>query len=250
MNEHSAGTAPPRVHANTQVQRSTADIMVDGLIANGVDTLYTLPGIQNDPFFDAVWKQQSKLKPLHARHEQGSAYLAMGAALATGRPQACCLVPGIGLLNAATALATAYSTNAPVLALVAQVPLQHIGRKFGALHEIIDQTSILRTMTTSTTRIRTAGEAPQVLEAAFAEMLSGRARPVGIEVPTDVWARTAPVTAVTMASGRNPPVDWALIERAADLIGRAERPLILVGGGAQGASREVRALAERVQAPV
>src|SRR5207302_8420012 len=126
--------------------KSTADIAIDGMIAAGIDTLFCLPGVQNDPFFDALWHRQSALKPIHSRHEQGAAYMAMGAALATGKPQACCLVPGVGFLNAAAALATAYSTNAPALTLLAHVALNQIGRGYGALHEVVDQTPILRTM--------------------------------------------------------------------------------------------------------
>jgi acetolactate synthase I/II/III large subunit len=216
--------------ANAQVLKSTADIVVESLIANDIDILYCLPGIQNDPFFDVLFQHQAKIKPLHSRHEQGAAYMAMGAALATGKPQACCLVPGIGFLNAATALATAYSTNAPVLALIAQVPQHQIGRRLGALHEVVDQTSILQTT--------------------FSDMLTGRARPVGVEVPTDVWAKSAPISILPRSEPRRVPVDWALIERAADLLSKAERPLIILGGGAQGASAEIRALAERLQAPV
>ena len=120
--------------------------MVDSIIGSGIDTLYCLPGVQNDPLFDVLWHNQNKLRVIHSRHEQGAAYMAMGAALATGKPQACCLVPGVGFLNAAAALATAYSTNAPVLTLLAHIPLNQIGRGYGALHEVVDQTPILRTM--------------------------------------------------------------------------------------------------------
>jgi acetolactate synthase-1/2/3 large subunit len=249
VNEQSKAAARS-ARANTQVLKSTADIVVESLVANDIDILYCLPGIQNDPFFDVLFKHQAKIRPLHSRHEQGAAYMAMGAALATGRPQACCLVPGIGFLNAATALATAYSTNAPVMALIAQVPQHQIGRKLGALHEIVDQTPILQTMTKSCARIRGATDAPHIMQAAFNDMLSGRARPVGVEVPTDVWAKTAPVSILPRGEARRTPVDWALIERAADLLTKAERPLIILGGGAQGASAEIRALAERLQAPV
>ena len=101
-------TAQSSQRANTLPPRSTAEIVVDSLVGAGVDTLYCLPGVQNDPFFDVLWHRQKELKPIHARHEQGAAYMALGAALATGKPQACCLVTGVAFLNGATAFATAY----------------------------------------------------------------------------------------------------------------------------------------------
>jgi acetolactate synthase-1/2/3 large subunit len=242
--------APSSRRSNTQTNRSTAEIVIDSLVATGIDKLYCLPGVQNDPFFDALWHRQSELKPIHSRHEQGAAYMAMGAALATGKPQACCLVPGVGFLNGATAFATAYSTGAPVMILLSHIAMAQIGRGFGALHEVVDQTGILRTLTKSAKRIDSAFEAPQAMHAILTDLVSGRPRPVGVEVPTDAWASAAPTGALTHVEPRVPPVDWGLIERAADLLARAERPLIVVGGGAQGASREVRELADRLQAPV
>jgi acetolactate synthase I/II/III large subunit len=243
-------TAQSSQRSNTQPNRSTAEIVIDSLVGAGVDTLYCLPGVQNDPFFDALWHRQSELKPIHSRHEQGAAYMAMGAALATGKPQACCLVPGVGFLNGATAFATAYSTGAPVMVLLSHIAMAQIGRGFGALHEVVDQSGILRTMTKSSKRIDSASEAPLAMHAALSDLVSGRPRPVGIEVPTDVWANVAPTGALPSVEPRIPAVDWALIERAADLLAKAERPLIIVGGGAQAASREVRELADRLQAPV
>jgi acetolactate synthase-1/2/3 large subunit len=243
-------TAQAAQRSNALPVKSTADIAIDGMIAAGIDTLFCLPGVQNDPFFDALWHRQSALKPIQSRHEQGAAYMATGAALATGKPQACCLVPGIGFLNGATAFATAYSTGAKVMILISQVPMAQIGRGYGALHEVVDQSGILRTMTKTSRRINSAFEAPQAIQAALNELVSGRPRPVGIEVPTDVWANAAPTAGLPEVEPQVPPVDWPLIERAAALLAKAERPLIIVGGGAQDAANEVRELAERLQAPV
>jgi thiamine pyrophosphate-dependent acetolactate synthase large subunit-like protein len=91
---------------------------------------------------------------VHTRHEQGAAYMALGAALATGKPQAYCVVPGPGLLNAAAALLTAYGMNAPVLALFGQIPQDAIGRGFAHLHEIRDQAGIIARLVDWSARIR------------------------------------------------------------------------------------------------
>src|SRR2546423_8787909 len=130
-------------HADATVRMTTGEATVAALIAHGIDTVYALPGVHNDYLFDALFKAGDNIRTVHARHEQGAAYMALGAALATGRPQAYTVVPGPGLLNSGAALLTAYGMNAPVLALIGQIPEADIGRGFGHLHEIPDQAGIL-----------------------------------------------------------------------------------------------------------
>ena len=232
-------------------RQNTAEAIVAHLVANGIDRLYCLPGVQNDPFFDALFHERESLRPIHTRHEQGAAYMALGAALATGRPQAMCVVPGPGFLNAASPLATAYSTNARIFALVGQIAAPLLGRMTGALHEIVDQTGILDTMVKESRFIRDASEVPDAMAALFRALLGGRPRPVGMEVPMDVWTRTAMLGAATrVLAPEPPPLDEDAIEAAAKLLGNAERPLILAGGGANDVPEALRALAEALDAPV
>ena len=80
--------------------RTIAQHILDGMKATGIRQLFCLPGVQNDPFFDAVVDARDWLEVIVTRHEQGCAYMAMGAAMATGSPTAMCVVPGPGLLNA------------------------------------------------------------------------------------------------------------------------------------------------------
>ncbi|MEC8553092.1 MAG: thiamine pyrophosphate-binding protein, partial [Pseudomonadota bacterium] len=94
-----------------------AELVVETLIANGISQLYCLPGVQNDGFFDRLFDHTDRITPIQTRHEQGAAYMATGASLATGQPQAFCVVPGPGFLNTTAALSTAWAVNAPVLAL-------------------------------------------------------------------------------------------------------------------------------------
>ena len=122
---------------------TTAEATVAALIAHGIDTIYALPGVHNDHLFDALFKAEDRIRTVHTRHEQGAGYMALGAALATGKPQAYAVVPGPGLLNSATALLTAHGTNAPVLALIGQIAQAEIGRGYGHLHEIRDQAGII-----------------------------------------------------------------------------------------------------------
>src|SRR5580693_7055904 len=131
------------VHGAMTQAMTTAQATVASLAAHGIKTIYALPGVHNDHLFDALFKASDRIAVIHTRHEQGSAYMALGAALATGRPSAYAVVPGPGLLNTGAALITAYAMNAPVLALIGQIPEADIGRGLGHLHEIRDQAGII-----------------------------------------------------------------------------------------------------------
>src|SRR5882757_2536079 len=229
---------------------TTAEAIVAGLIAHGLDTIYALPGVQNDQLFDALFGSSQRIRTVHTRHEQGAAYMALGAALATGKPQACAVVPGPGLLNASAALLTAYSMNAPVLALVGQIPDTEIGRKIGHLHEINDQAGILARLVDHAKLIRSPEIAPRMVADAFREMRSGRPGPAALECGINVWGRSGEVTLQEPLPVDEPAIDEDALRDAAKRLGAAKNPMIVVGGGAQDASPEVTQLAEMLQAPV
>src|SRR4051794_15148114 len=174
-------------------QMTTAEAIVAGLITHGLDTIYALPGVQNDHLFDALFKASDRVRTVHTRHEQGAAYMALGAALATGKRQAFAVVPGPGLLNASAALLTAYSMNAPVLALVGQIPDRDIGRGLGHLHEIRDQAGIIARLVDHSALIQSPAQAPRMVAEAFHAMASGRPGPAALECPIDVWDRPGDV---------------------------------------------------------
>jgi acetolactate synthase-1/2/3 large subunit len=232
-------------------QRTTASILLDEMVQHGIDTLYCLPGVQNDDFFDTLYDYRDRIRPVHVRHEQAAGYMALGAAMATGRPQAFCVVPGPGLLNACSALATAWSTNSPVFALIGQISSRAIGQGFGLLHELPDQLAILRALTRFSARIERAEDACATARSAFKAMLTGRPRPVAVEVPLDIWKKTAsvPLSSAPVEVER-PPLDMDAVDRAAALIAAAKHPIIFAGSGAFYASAELRRFAERAQAAV
>ena len=232
-------------------QKTTANIVIERLIAHGIDTLFCLPGVQNDPFFDALYDETNRIRPIHTRHEQGAGYLALGAAMATGKPSAYCVVPGPGFLNTTAALSQAYGNNAPVLAIAGQVPLAYVNRDTGYLHDIPDQLGIMQRLTKWSARIRAPHEAAAVTDEAFRQMVSGRPRPAAIECPLDVWGKTTSIALPDLpAPLPAPEPDEDALEAAAKTLGEAKRPLIIVGGGAQHASTEVTALAEMLGAAV
>jgi acetolactate synthase-1/2/3 large subunit len=224
---------------------------VKTLIANGIDTLYCLPGVQNDDFFDALVRVGGAIKPVNARHEQATAYMALGAAMATGKPQAYAVVPGPGFLNTTTALATAQSLCQPVLAISGQIFEKQIGKGLGFLHEIPDQLSIMKTLTKWSAHIDGPQDAPGKIREAFRQLNSGVPGPVGIECGWDMWKQSADVAFEAEAARRETPkIDEDKAEAAAKLLAGAKRPLISVGGGAQHAAAEVKRLAEMLEAPV
>ncbi len=230
---------------------TTAEVVVATLIAHGIDTIYALPGVHNDPLFDALFKAATHIRTIHARHEQGAGYMALGAALATGRPQVYSVVPGPGLLNSAASLLTAYGTNAPVLALIGQIAQAAIGRGYGHLHEIRDQSGILSRLVDFCARIRAPADASRLVAAAMYAMRAGRPGPAAIECAIDVWGRSAPVDAISPPLPlEEKPVDDDAINEAAKRLGTAARILIVAGGGAQDAAAEVTELCAQLQAPV
>jgi acetolactate synthase I/II/III large subunit len=238
-------------HIDATARMTTGEATVGALIAHGIDTVYALPGVHNDHLFDALFKAGDQLRTVHTRHEQGAAYMALGAALATGKPQVYSVVPGPGLLNSAAALLTAYSMNAPVLGLIGQISQSAIGRGLGHLHEIRDQAGIISRLVDYSARIRDPAEAAGLVAEAFRAMGSGRPGPAVLECAIDVWGRSA--SAVTLASptpAPQPPLDEDAIAAAAKRLAGARRPLIVAGGGAQGASAEVTELSRLLQAPV
>lgn len=233
------------------VEMSTAEAAVATLIGHGLDTVYALPGVHNDHLFDAFHRAGEFLRVVHTRHEQGAAYMALGAALATGKPQAYSVVPGPGLLNSGAALLTAYGMNAPVLAMIGQIPASTIGKREGHLHEIRDQAGILARLVDHYGHIEGPADASSKVAKAIQSMSRGRPGPAALECAMDVWGKRGPVAAITAPSPpRAAKIDDGKIRGAAKILGQAKRVLIVAGGGAQDASTEVTLLSEMLQAPV
>lgn len=232
-------------------EMSGADAIVQSLIANGVDTVFGLPGGQLDHLFDAAYRAGDGLRLLHTRHEQGAAYMAFGYAQTTGREGVYAVVPGPGLLNTTAALATAWACNSPVLAISGQIPSWGIDSGYGHLHEIPDQLGLIRHLTKQAERIEGPAETPDAVGRAFAALRSGRPRPVEIEMPMDTMGEVAEVGPPVVGTPASPPsIDEDRIKAAAKTLLAARRPMIVVGSGALDAGAELLAVASRLQAPV
>lgn len=227
------------------------EAVVRTLARFGVDTVFGLPGIQLDPLFDALYGQRQSIRTFHTRHEQGSAYMALGYAQASGKVGVFAVVPGPGILNATAALATATGSNVPVLGLTGQIPSKQIGLGLGIPHELRDQEAALRGVVPWVELAKSPAEAPGLLTDAFRSMLGGRHQPAVFEMAPDILARSEDVT---LPESFEPPVrpspDPAAVKAALALLAGAKRPAIFVGAGAMDASDALVRFAERLQAPV
>ena len=230
---------------------TTGRAIVRSLVANGVDTVFGLPGVQLDAMFNALHDECNRIRVIHPRHEQAAAYMALGYAQASAKIGAYVVVPGPGILNTTAALATAYGTYAPVLAITGQLPSHAIGQGYGLLHEIPDQLAILRGLTKWAGRIEHPTQAAALMHTAFHQLRSGVPRPVAIESPMDVLGLEADIDGIEATPGAAPIApDPGAVEDAAKLIAAAEHPVIVAGGGALHAGEALRDVAEKLQAPV
>jgi acetolactate synthase I/II/III large subunit len=229
---------------------SGGEAIIRAVQANGIDTVFGIPGAQVYPMFDAL--QRLGMRTIFPRHEQAAAYMAMGAANSTGKPACFAVVPGPGILNTTAALCTAMGTCSPVLGLTGQVPSSFLGRGRGHLHELRDQPGTLRSLIKEAYFIEDPADASTTINTAFMTMLEGRQGPVTVEMCWDTMA--APSANTVIQPGITPPtrptLDGDGIQQAVDALLAAKRPLIMCGKGAQHASKEVRALAELLGAPV
>lgn len=230
-------------------KRTAGSVMIETARANGMTTLFGVPGAQTYPLFDALYGTDVRL--IVPRHEQAAGYMAMGYAKSTGRTGVFAVVPGPGVLNASAALCTAMGNCTPIVCLTGQVPASFIGRGRGHLHELADQVGTLRTIIKDAWRIDAPSDASPLVHKAFREAASGRPGPIAVEMPWDTMARESSVEIEPPAPAPEPPPpDSGAIEAAAALLASAKRPLIMCGAGAQHADNEVLALAEALGSPV
>jgi len=229
---------------------TTGEVIAKSLTANGVDTVFGIPGAHMYDFNDALAREEG-IRFIHTRHEQGAGYMAYGYARSSGKAGVYTVVPGPGLLNSGAALCTAYGANTPVMCITGNIMSHLIGQGRGQLHELPDHLATLQGLTKWADRIDHPTEAGETMAEAFRQMTSGRQRPVGIEAPWDVFGMAAEVSdPVATAALTAPTPDPDTIAALAEMVAGAKNPLIMVGGGAWDATEEVRELARLLQAPV
>lgn len=231
--------------------RTGGEWIVAALAAEGVRHVFGIPGIHNLAVYDALLRQDVVTHVL-ARHEQGAGFMADGYARASGRPGVVLVTTGPGATNALTPLVEAQAGSQPVLLLMSDIPRDLVGRGLGALHEVPDQIACFRPVCRWAEALGEGRDIPAAVQGAFHLFRTGRPGPIALSVPTDLLGAPSEARLTPPGQGRRPPCDPHLLEAAAARLARAERPLIVAGGGvvAAGAWGELRTLARRLQAPV
>jgi acetolactate synthase I/II/III large subunit len=229
------------------VTRTGARILVDQLVAHGVDTAFCVPGESYIAVLDAL--RDAPIRLVVARHEAGAANMAEAYGKLTGRPGICLVTRAPGATHAATGVYTAFQDSTPLILLVGQVPLEHRGRE--AFQEL-DYGDAFGAITKLAAEAGAPEQFPELAARAFEMALSDRAGPVVMAMPEDVLAAEADVEDATphTIAGAAPSKDE--LERVHDLLSTSVRPLIVVGGGGWSAQAadDLRAFAEASAIPV
>ena len=229
-----------------------AQITIESLLAEGVDTIFGYPGGAILPTYDAL-VQNTALRHILVRHEQGAAHMAEGYARVSGRPGVVLVTSGPGATNTVTGIADAYMDSTPLVVICGQVPTNMIGND--AFQEA-DVTGITRPCTKHNYLIRDVNDISRTIKEAFHIAGSGRPGPVLIDLPKDVQTAEAPFSYPETVSmrGYKPTFKGNIrqIERALEVIEQAERPLFYVGGGVQwsGASKPLIELVRGLKIPI
>lgn len=214
----------------------------------GTEFVFGIPGVHTIELYRGL--ADSSIRHITPRHEQGAGFMADGYARISGKPGVCLLITGPGLTNAITAMAQAMQDSIPMLVITGVNPVQSFGQGRGLLHELPDQSRLIRALTPHSHSLRRAEELPKVLQTAYELFQSARPGPVHIEIPIDLMA--APMLAYQMPSptAQPPQAPTSALAQAADLIRSAKTPLILAGGGCAKAGAALRAFAGQIDAPV
>jgi 5-guanidino-2-oxopentanoate decarboxylase len=218
------------------------------LRAHGVDTIFGMPGVHTLEAYRGI--EAAGIRHIGVRHEQGAGFMADGYARVSGKPGVCLLITGPGVTNAATPIGQAYSDSQPMLIISSIAATGDLGMGRGRLHEIRDQARVTEPLTAFSTVAMNVEQVHELTARAFALFASARPRPVHISIPLDVLTMPDEAKPRRRPAPRLPLPEPADIEVAADLLGRAKRPVIIAGGGSIGAAKEVVALAERLGAAV
>lgn len=236
--------------------RSGAESIAAALAALGVEAVFTVPSAHNLPLLSTI--RAAGIRQVGCRHEQGAAHAADGWARTRGDIGVVVVSGGPGTANAMGGLYEAHFASSPVLLLTSQVEQPHLGRSRGYVHEAEQQAAMLRTVCREVVTARSQDDLGATVIRLARAARAGRPRPVALEVPLDLWDATGEFLDDALLGERaaqplgTTAPDEADLDRAAEILSRARRPVIWAGGGVirGGAGDQLLALAERWNAPV
>src|ERR1044072_7829594 len=230
-----------------------AEMLIQALVAEGVDTIFGYPGGAVLHIYDELWRARDRVTHYLVRHEQGAVHMAEGYARATGRVGVVLVTSGPGATNAVTGIANAYMDSTPIVVITGQVPKHLIGTD--AFQEV-DTVGITRPCVKHNYLVREARDLAAVVREAFHLARSGRPGPVVIDIPKDVSAQKANYSRLDHVSfpfsTKPAPVDGEPAQRAMQTILNAKRPVLYIGGGItnSGAGDSLLSFAEALRLPV
>ena len=224
--------------------QSIGQYIVALLAANGIDTVFGIPGVHNLEFYRGL--ASTGLRHILVRHEQNAGFAADGFARASGRPAAAFVISGPGLTNILTSAAQAKTDSVPMLILASTPVEPSLAKGWGVLHELDDQRLMAAGVAGTARSARSAEDARDHLREAFASFQLGRQRPAYLEVPLDLLAQPTSLRAERFCSGgwrsaAGAGRGWSALRVCS--LARAE-PMIVAGGGAKAAGSQLRKLVE------
>lgn len=240
-----------RTTVDTATGRIAAETAIEQLEACGARVVFGIPGVHTLALYDAL--HSSSLTHILARHEQGAGFMADGYARATGDPAVALVITGPGVTNVATPVGEAYTDSSPMFVLSSNVEAAHLDAMRGNLHDLKDQRAVMRAVTKWNERATRASEVAPLVAEGWRQMTTGRRLPVHLEIPIDVLDQPAGDSAIQpLASDATTPDISQEIERAAEALGAATKPVIYAGGGAtsSAAGDAIARIAEKLQAPI
>ncbi|MBQ3392046.1 MAG: biosynthetic-type acetolactate synthase large subunit [Lachnospiraceae bacterium] len=229
-----------------------AEIVVECLVEQGVDTVFGYPGGAILNVYDALYQNRHRINHYLTSHEQGAAHAADGYARATGKVGVCLATSGPGATNLVTGIATAYMDSVPLVAITCNVTLPLLGKDS---FQEVDIAGISMPITKHGYIVKDIKDLADTIRKAFRIASTGRPGPVLVDIPKDVTGDSCefvPASITRRQTGKGRRFSDADVEKAVSMISKAKRPFLYVGGGAviSGASEELKIFADRVDAPV
>ncbi|PST49284.1 acetolactate synthase large subunit [Bifidobacterium callitrichos] len=238
-------TKPPQPHV-----RTVADLFVECLVNEGVETMYGIPGEENIPLMEAI-ARDGRIRFILTRHEQGAGFMAATQGHLTGKPGVCLATLGPGALNLTLPVAQANASTVPLVAICAQ---GNVTRLYKESHQIIDLVSVFRPLTQWTSMVMEPASVPEMVRKAFSIAQRNRPGATCLILPEDVAEMPAPADAhpLPLPERMEFAPTTGTIRKAVDIIRSARHPIILAGNGvARGhAENRLLELAEQLNVPV
>lgn len=232
------------------MQLTGSQILIECLKEQGVDTVFGYPGGAILNVYDELYKHSDEIKHILTSHEQGASHAADGYARATGKVGVCFATSGPGATNLVTGIATAYMDSVPVVAITCNVGVPLLGKDS---FQEIDIVGVTLPITKHNFIVKDVNKLADVIRDAFRIAKEGRPGPVLIDIPKDVTAKMADYEYKTpVVPEVNKNIDSNEITEAIDMIKKARKPFVFVGGGSiiSGASAEIAEFVKKVDAPV